>query len=169
MKRNKGTKKKPHKTKLKILDIELALVDSLYPIRRYAVVSNVFWGLGFNHEIDILAVSKSNYCTEIEIKTSKADTKNDLKKKHKHESNKIKYLYFAIPDYGESWIEYIPPHAGVILIKRKKNGHLYGDIFRKAKVNKGCRKLTTKEQIKLGKLASMRIWNLKKKLKKLSK
>lgn len=155
--------------KLKILDIELALINSLYPIRRYTVVGNVYWGLGFNYEIDILAVTSLGYATEIEIKTSKADTKNDLKKKHKHKSNKIKYLYFAIPDYGESWIEYIPEHAGVILIKRKKNGHLYGEVFRKAKLNKECRKLSIKEQIKLGHLASLRVWNLKKKLKMLTK
>ena len=164
-----GIKKRKHiKNKLKIIDIELALINSLYPIRRNTVVGNVYWGLGFNHEIDMLAVTPSGYCTEIEIKTSKADTKNDLKKKHKHESDKIKYLYFAIPDYGESWIEYIPEHAGIILIKRKRNGHLYGIVFKKPKLNKICRKLTSKEQIKLGKLAAMRIWNLKKKIKKLT-
>jgi hypothetical protein len=151
--------------KLKIIDIELALINSLYKVRRYFVVNNVYWGLGFEHEIDMLAVTKDGYATEIEIKTSKQDTIKDLDKKHKHYSDKIKYLYFAIPDYGESWIEFIPKHAGIILIKRKNNGHLFGETFRKASLNKGSRKLTTDEQIKLGRLAAMRIWNLKKKLK----
>jgi hypothetical protein len=155
--------------KLKILDIEVALTNSLYKITRYFVVPNVSWGLGFNHELDILAVTKDGYATEIEIKTSKQDTIKDLEKSHKHYSDKLKYLYFAIPEYGESWIEHIPKDAGVILIKRKNNGHLYGVVFRKAEANKKCRKLTIDEQIKLGRLAAMRIWKLKKKVDKLQK
>tara|TARA_Y100000310_G_scaffold151530_1_gene151114 strand:+ start:4085 stop:4567 length:483 start_codon:yes stop_codon:yes gene_type:complete len=155
--------------KLNILDIELAITNSLYKVDKYLVVPNVRTGLGLRHECDLLAVTSSKYATEIEIKTTKADTKKDKEKKHQHKSDKIKYLYFALPWYGEDWIEYVPDRAGIILIKKKRNGHLYGHVHREPTMNKGCRKLTDKEYMKLGHLAAMRIFNLKKKIKKLGK
>lgn len=100
----------------------------------------------------------SNYAYEIEIKISISDLKADKKKKHCHKSNRIKQLYFAIPlillEKAESLI---PERAGIYTVDEHKRVRLY----RKPKINKEARKLNEKELIKLGKLSSMRVWNLK--------
>ena len=40
---------------------------------------------------------KTRYLTEIEIKTSIQDFRNDFKKKRYHDCENVKYLYYAIP------------------------------------------------------------------------
>ena len=50
------------------------------------------------HECDMLVLSKSGFLTEIEIKRSWTDFKNDFKKKHHHEGRGlIKYFYYCVP------------------------------------------------------------------------
>ena len=145
------------KTKLKTIDMELALVRYL-DSRVSFIIPNVFWGLNFNYELDLMVVKKSGYAYEIEIKTSISDLKAEKKKKWGHYSNRIKQLYFAIP-----WILFekaeplIPERAGIYTVDEYSRVNLY----RQPKINVKARKLNEKEIIKLGKLSNMRMWNLK--------
>lgn len=123
---------------------------------------NVSYGLNI-HEVDLLVISHSGYATEVEIKISVADLKADLRKSHGHRSNKIKYLYFAVPlELQEKALELIPERAGlIVIIPNKYNNDWYANIIKAPIVNKQARKLTEKELLKLGSLAAMRIWSLK--------
>ena len=100
--------------------MEVAL-SAFFNYRINLIVPNVYWGMNM-HECDLLMVSKAGYCTEIEIKVSRADLKNDAKKRHGHFSNRIKYLYFAIPTYLEHCIEFVPKRAGIITVAPENHG-----------------------------------------------
>jgi len=150
--------------KLNILDIEIALMQHLN-IRQNIIVPNVFWGMGFMHECDLFVMSKNNYGHEIEIKTSRADLKADLKKWHGHRNDKISRLSFAIPDYMEKDIALIPEKAGILIIERVRYEHseeFYIRVFekRRAKINNRY-KFTDKERCKLAELGCMRILGFK--------
>ena len=66
--------------KLTAKQIEISIADYFCP-RRNLVVPNVYWGLNFVYELDILVVTQSNYAYEIEIKTTISDIKADKKKR----------------------------------------------------------------------------------------
>ncbi len=157
-------------------DIEVIL-SRFFGCRVNTIVPNVSYGLNI-HEVDLLIVSHSGYASEVEIKTSVSDLKADLKKSHGHRSNKIKYLYFAVPlELKEKALELIPERAGLIVITPEKLS-VYStnppsktpyvpehvDIVKAPTVNKQARKLTEKELLKLGSLAAMRIWSLKERI-----
>ena len=66
--------------------------------RSHYVVPNVYWGLDFYHELDLLSISKSGRVgTEIEIKVSKSDLKRDQEKRHGHRDSRISQLFFCWP------------------------------------------------------------------------
>ena len=121
--------KKPKTDKLKTIEMEVALAN-YFNVRQNIIVPNVSWGLGI-HECDLLIVRASGYLIEVEIKISKADLIKDSKKEHKHIDKRIKELYFALPDYLENCIEYIPERAGILLVSKGKNGY-YVKIIRNA-------------------------------------
>ncbi|MBT9170538.1 MAG: hypothetical protein DDT18_00881 [Actinobacteria bacterium] len=104
--------------KITVSEIELAVADYFNP-RVNLIVPNISWGM-FLHECDMLIVTKNNYAYEVEIKTTKSDLVADQKKRHNHSNKKIKKLYFAIPDYLLQYAEYIPDHAGIIVVANKK-------------------------------------------------
>ena len=144
--------------------------------RKNIVVPNVSWGM-FSHECDLIRLTPSGYCSEIEIKISKADLKKDQTKRHNHvdgngyRENKIKYLYFAIPEYLEDCSEYIPDRAGILILyespaNKYRDGYLYFKEVRKPR-SQCSYKFSEKERIRLLELMSMRIWGLKKKLAKM--
>jgi hypothetical protein len=136
-------------------------VATYFGYRRNIVVPNISWGVGL-HECDLLVVRDSGYGIEIEIKVSKSDLKADALKGHHHRDrqNRISELYFAIPSYLENCIEYIPEHAGVLIVTRYDSG-LGVKMYRKAKINKNRGKFSEKEMLKIAHLGTMRIWNLK--------
>lgn len=144
-------------------DIEIIL-SRYFSAGTCIIVPNVSYGLNI-HEVDLLIVSQSGYATEIEIKISLSDLKADLKKEHGHRSNKIKYLYFAVPiELKEKALVLIPERAGLITIQEPdKTTRFFPSvkIVKSPIVNKQARKLTEKELLKLGSLAAMRIWSLK--------
>lgn len=166
--------------KLKTVDIELA-VASYLGLYMNLIVPNVR-GIGL-HECDLLVVSNAGYAWEVEIKISKADLIKDKEKKHGHSSSKIKYLYFAIPDYLLDCLEHIPERAGIISVNSKsllellyneRNlssrdlMYLMGERCCKT-IRKpiGCKKpykFSEAERFKVAMLGSMRIWGLKRKL-----
>lgn len=85
-------------TKLHVHEIEYAIsrYDS-FNFLRNDVFINISWGFLY-HEADMLILSKAGYLTEIEIKRSWADTKNDFKKNHTHSSQVITKFFYAVPE-----------------------------------------------------------------------
>lgn len=162
--------------KLKTLDMEVELSKFLN-YRVNLVVPNVSWGM-FSHECDLIRLTPAGYCSEIEIKVSLSDLKKDKTKRHNHMdggvygygTNKIKYLYFAIPEYLEPHIEHIPERAGILILREVY--HKYYDETRRhveeirAPKIQSNYKFSEKERIKLLSLMAMRIWGLKRKLAK---
>lgn len=132
------------------------------------IVPNVYWGMNV-HECDLLVVSKAGYLTEIEIKVSRSDLKADAKKWHGHESDRIKRLFFALPDYLENidCIEMVPERAGIIIVKPKDN--VPGEYpysprcreIRPAKRNPAATKISEADRYKIARLGALRIWRLK--------
>jgi len=149
--------------RINTLELELEMANFFSP-RRNIVVPNVWWGLGLNHECDLLVVTKFGWATEIELKISESDLKRDQLKLHKHESDKIKQIYFGVPNYLNH--KNIPENAGIIVVDSEKKFGCQGrvKIIKQPKINKYARKLTHTEIEKLLVLGCMRIWKLKKDL-----
>ena len=158
-------KKNSKPIKLTDKDIILALTDRRKPfaLGTHLVVPNVSWGFRI-HECDLISVTNAGYATEIEIKISVADTKKDREKKHGHKSEKIKYLYFAMPlSIYEKAKEYVPKQAGIYTVEAYNYGKSLRyrvEEKRKPTVNKDHRKLTEDEIGQLRRLAAMRYFSL---------
>ena len=52
---------------------------------------------GGNYEADFIYINKNDYLTEVEIKISIPDFKADFKKKHYHDCEDVRSLYYALP------------------------------------------------------------------------
>jgi len=157
------TKTMAKKPKMHAGDIELALAYR-YKWRQNLIVPNVYYGLNFRYELDLMVVTPAGWATEIEIKVSLSDLKADKKKTHDHRSNKIKYLYFAVPENLQSpALELIPERAGLFIVRYEPAVFEYNktEAVKSPITNNAARKITTTERIKLNELATMRIWSLK--------
>lgn len=146
--------------------IEIALAYR-WNWRRNLIVPNVHWGLKFRHELDLLIVSAARWATEVEIKVTLGDLRADLKKWHGHQSQRIKRLYFAVPEkLGDRAKDLIPERAGLIIVRPKLQFYNFRktDVVKLAVDNKTARQLSEKEIHKLAMLGSMRIWSLKRAL-----
>jgi len=143
-------------------EIEIAVAE-FFGVRKNVIVSNVFWGM-FPYELDLCILNKGFYATEVEIKISKSDLKADSKKWHRHDQNYnyIKYLWFAMPEKMKGCEDMVPQNAGIFFVS--KNGFV--NIFRKPISNKLAKKWDMEKAFKLGRLGSMRTWDLKWKLLK---
>jgi len=150
---------------VKITTAEMEIALSRYlDYRQNLIVPNVHWGMNM-HECDLLMVSKAGYCTEIEIKISRADLKNDGKKKHGHYCPKIKYLYFAIPTFLDHCLELVPERAGIILVDPENDNYWTKcKRVREPVATKGAPKMSDIDQYKVARLGALRIWNLKSKI-----
>jgi hypothetical protein len=96
--------------------IQARLMQHFKP-RQNTVVPNVYWGMDFRHECDVVVVTPAGVCTEIEIKVSRADLLNDCKKPHHHEDPCIHFFYFCVPEsLEEIALESIPESAGLITV-----------------------------------------------------
>jgi hypothetical protein len=137
--------------------IELAIAKYFNP-RQNLIVPNVWWGLGFNYELDLVVLTKCGYAYEVEIKVSRQDIKADLKKLHQHSSKRISRLYFAVPD-KLSDDENIPQDAGILSVTFN-NGKYVVRKIRESK-RRDAKMFTDKEKLKLAELGAMRIWKLK--------
>jgi len=151
-------------------EMEVAIAN-MYDIRKHIIVPNLSWGF-FNHECDLFLIRTSGYGFEIEIKRSKSDMVANFKKKQNHidKKNRIAQLFYAFPvELLPKVEELVPPECGIILVTKKKSVFgdeysIYANIHRDAKRRKGVKKLTLKEQLKIARLGTMRIWTLKDKL-----
>lgn len=141
--------------KITTLDIELAIARLFNP-RVNIIVPNVTWGMGFNYELDMLVITPAGYGYEIEIKISKSDFLADMRKRHFHDSKRIKKFYYAIPDYLLGKCEkHIPNDCGIISVN---NGRAI--IIRESKTRNKF-KFTPADMLNLTRLGTMRIWALK--------
>lgn len=112
-------------------------------------------------------VSKSNYCYEVEIKISKSDFLKDLEKKHGHKSDYIKDFYYAMPiTLYEKVKDLIPERAGIIVCEYRY-GNVRAKIIRESTSNTRAKKISVEDELKILRLATMRIWSLKEKINKL--
>ena len=113
------------------------------------VIPNFYFGW---YEMDVFRLTPSGFVTEYEIKTSRADLKNDFKKSRiikfsnkegdntevfKHEeiekgSYKANKFFFVVPD-GLVKPEEIPKHCGLIYFK-KSVSEIDGNIYKEFKV-----------------------------------
>ena len=90
----------------------------------------------------------------------------DFSKNHGHvdRKNRIVQLYYAFPIELLPKVEdLVPKECGIITVE-KYNDRGYARMHREAKRRKGAKRLTTAEQLKITRLACMRIWTLKEKL-----
>jgi len=111
-------KKKYQKVNTKLMTV---FVMQYFNPRQNIVVPNVFWGMGFGHEVDVLVCSKLGYTTEVEIKISRGDLLADFRKKHDHSDPKINSHYFAVPEYLEDLArEYLRPGWGLLVLKHRR-------------------------------------------------
>lgn len=100
--------------------LQAVMMRHLKP-RQNTIVQNVFWGMGLNHEADILLVTPAGTCTEIEIKTDASDLKNDAKKPHNHRDSDIHFFYFCVPEYlQELALQVIPSDAGLFICSQNR-------------------------------------------------
>lgn len=131
-----------------------------FGIRQNLIVPNVQWGLWI-HECDLLIMSQSGYLTEVEIKISASDLKKDLLKEHGHRDDRIKKLYFAIPEKLLKHENKIPARAGILVYKIQSN---WFKLHRVALVNNLAKPLLASDQYQLARLGALRIWGLKSKI-----
>lgn len=149
--------------KVSTIEMEEAVARH-FGIRQNIIVPNVSWGF-YIHECDLLIIRKSGCLLEVEIKITKADLKKDLKKEHQHIDGRIKELWFAIPEYLEDSIEYIPKHAGIITVYDNEwTKSLCCHTLRDPIVNNKAEKLYENEKFMIARLGTMRIWGLKRKI-----
>lgn len=141
-------------------DLEIAVARS-FNYRQNLIVPNVFWGLGFKHEIDVLVLTPANYAYEIEIKTAKSDLKRDFLKPHGHRSNRLRKQFFCVTkDLEELALTLIleeTPEWGLLVVEEGRDVR----TVRYPTINKLARPFTEDERQKLYDLAAMRIWSLK--------
>lgn len=149
---------------MKTIDIETAIARE-FNYRNNLIVPCVSWGFDI-HECDILICSKAGYLTEIEIKISKSDLLAEKKKAHKHNDNRIKSFYYAVPiemkDYA---IELIPENAGLLSARKSESGLVTIKTEKNCIPNKNAKPIEIYEQYKLARLGAIKIWTLKEKLK----
>jgi len=146
-------------------EVELRVAKH-YNYRTNLIVPNVYWGLGLNHECDMLVVRGSGYAIEIEIKVDKYDLRNDKKKRKWYFTQYgriIKQTFFAVPLELADEINNIPEGCGFITVDCNSSHYYDGcvDVVKTAKINRNAKKLDQYQILKLAKLGCMRIWSLK--------
>lgn len=139
--------------------IELAVARELN-YRQNIIVPNVFWGLGLRYEADLVCLRPSGYAIEIEIKTTAADIRADLKKRRQHNSDLFRQLWFAVPVELAEHPD-IPARAGIYAVVKHEQDWHYVKTIRPARRNLDANRWTAEQRLKLLHLAAMRIWGLK--------
>lgn len=153
------------------LEMQISVMNH-FDIRRNLIVDNVTdMSLLVAFETDILVLSGSGYATGIEIKVSKGDLKNDLKKKqwkylddfkagksyHEIYFGAFKKFYYAVPEkLQEAALKQIPEWCGLLVCERYPK--LEEVRSPKLLFNN---KWSDKERYQLARLGTMRIYRNK--------
>ena len=126
------------------------------------VVPNVSWGLFSWGEADLIALSKSGYLTEGEIKVSKADFLKDKDKKKfvdpkmfKAWQKDIKNFYYIVP---EELVDFALANTGHGVISVSKKGKVVR--VRNSIPSKTAKKLPDAHSFNLLRLCCFRFWKL---------
>lgn len=144
----------------------LAHYSPVHYRRCFCVIPNASWGMGLPFEADVLAINKSGYMTEVEIKVSMSDWRKDMeKRKHLlgHQSH-VRRFYYAAPmklakRYQE--IEGLPAYAGVIGVGSENlDSAAHLEILKSAEVNTSARRLRDKEMMNAARLSALRVWTM---------
>jgi hypothetical protein len=158
--------------RIKTLDMEIAVADYFNP-RQNLIVPNIHWGLWI-HECDLFILTQAGYAYEVEIKVTKADLMRDKDKRHNHEDrdNRIKHLYFAIPEKLLPHIEHIPQRAGILVAKSRRYSMRHsGERLRVEEVREpllmSSYKFSEPEKYKVARLGALRTWTLRRRIQKL--
>jgi hypothetical protein len=133
------------------------LANNYFNWRQSVIVPNVSYGMNINYEIDLLVVSNSLYCHEIEIKVTKQDIKADFTKRIYHNANFVKLFSYAVPE-DLKYCEYLPDDCGLIVVP---NNIKRPYLLCPPKINKQAKKLTIEQYLKLIKLCNCRMWSLR--------
>ena|ERR1035437_2822130 len=146
---------KPKMTSWDVMKLIAGRTNTPFAQRKnWLTIPNVSWGF-LRYEADMLVVTRAKFCTEIEVKVSMADWKQDFdKRKHSMPDNRVKFQYYAAPEeLANRYTELdLPVNWGVISVSDKHVGIL------KPAVAKESRKLTDKELMILARLACFRVW-----------
>jgi len=135
-----------------------------YYCRQWCSVRNVSWGFGLDYEADLLVCSRAGVLTEIEIKTSVQDWKNDAKKrKHRFGDQRIRRFYYAAPlklaeRHGEFWS---PPGAGIVGLRTEeefKENKPRVVVLKRAALRQR-QSIDAEDMARLARLGSMRAWD----------
>lgn len=149
------------KIKLHAGDVEIA-VANLLNYRVYTIAPNISWGLGLNHECDLLALDQKNRFTEVEIKISMSDLKKDFEKRHGHKSKYIGRLIYAFPKTMlEQALPLIPKDCGIITVEQGLYKVAKAQWYRQCKHRKDVDPVPDWMRQKFYELAAMRVWALK--------
>ena len=164
--------------KIKTIDIELAIMD-YFKFNRQLIVPNLSYTFLF--ETDMVVISKSGYAHGFEIKVSKSDLKNDLSKPHianldkfvfgktgfERWFRKFKHFSYAVSsDLEEEALNQIPDFFGLYTLSVTESSYpLFKEIKKPKKLFNY--KLNDKEIYNIQRLAAMRIYGLKSKIRDL--
>ncbi len=141
-------------------DIEVAVMER-FDYRKNLMVPNIQAGMDM-HECDMLMLKPSGYATEFEFMITSSDLRKDLKKEHGHLDNRIKEMYYAVPDFLAAEAKHVlDPSYGIVMVRRKSATDFEAEIYREAKERPGARKWTDEERLALARLGTMRIFKLK--------
>ena len=154
-------------------DIERALIRTWAP-EQTLMVPNVRQGFVRWGEVDVLKVEKSLYLTEIEIKVSMSDLKREWNKQrwmpvfYEAFKKTMRRYFIAMPEeLYEHGRDVIPDWVGAGILTvceaREEYGRLtrpYAYERRKPRINKEAAKITIADVAALGRLGTLRYWNL---------
>lgn len=119
------------------------------------------------YEADLIYFNiKSDYITEVEIKVTVADFRNDFKKKYYHDHASVKYLYYAMPkdmySKNKDEIDNMLNLAGIITISEGdtniRSGLLKTGVRyeKKARLRKTAQPMSQNEKINLMRIGCMK-------------
>ena len=173
-------------TQLTVKQIELLLHNSGWWNKRQDImIPNLSWGL-LNHEADFVVVTKSGYLTEVEIKRSLSDLKADFKKDVFHKDERVYRFMYCLPiSIREKALALFHEQYGKVaeLYGHDRDYKYVNEIFpyiiwydekgllsvepKKRDSRSGARKLFIEEREIIGRLASLRYWDLANKVTEL--
>lgn len=123
-------------------------------VRQYPVIA-FERGLDYSNRPDILAVTKSKYLVEVEIKVTVADFKNDRKKrKYQHEvwhGVKRRQFYYCVSRHiVDKVLTLLPQDCGLMTLgDRKVYGTTQIKIVRKGPVNRTAGPITLRQVVEM--------------------
>ncbi len=163
-------------TRFSVEDITVLLRErGWWDKRTSTMIPNLSWGL-LNHEADFCVINKSGYLTEVEIKRSFEDLKKDFKKDVFHDDDRVYEFYYCLPlsikekaeklfeEKKDQIIAFYGCEPDSVTAEHIP-AVIYYDEDGKLTLNGwasriGTRKLFLEERDKIGRLMSLRYWDV---------